>query len=71
MFQIKNLTFFHDSNISERLGVDFGGNKCWAVLRHLSPSEVKTLANFETRLQINYPDLVLKFIVYVAYRCTQ
>lgn len=44
------IVFFLNSDIGERLCMDFSGNKCRTLLRNLSSSEVETVANFETCL---------------------
>lgn len=59
------------SNISLRFGVDFGGNKRGTVLRNLSPSKVKTVADSETRLQIDCSYLDSELVNNAADCCTE
>jgi hypothetical protein len=54
------------SHLCECLGVDARGDKRGALLRNLSSSEVKAMADTEARLQINHPHLVLELALHAA-----
>jgi hypothetical protein len=62
------LRFSFDSDISERLCMDISSDKRRTVLRNLSSFEVKTMADSETRLQVDCPHLDRELIHYATNR---